>query len=46
LVEFEGTYQEVEEPTQEVQPAEPEAIEEVMLECPQHKPSSFVKGKS
>jgi hypothetical protein len=45
LVKFEETYQEVEEPTQEVQPAEPEASEEVVLECPQHKPSSFMKGK-
>jgi hypothetical protein len=45
LVEFEGTCQEVEEPAQKVQPAEPEAGEEVILECPQHEPSSFVKGK-
>ena len=45
LVEFEGTCQELEEPAQEVQPAEPEASEEVVLECPQHEPASFVKGK-
>jgi hypothetical protein len=47
LVEFEGTCQEVEEPAQaqEVQPAELEANEEVVLECPQHEPSSFMKGK-
>jgi hypothetical protein len=45
LVEFEGTSQEVEEPAQEVQPVEPEASEEVVLECPQHEPSPFVKGK-
>jgi hypothetical protein len=47
LVEFEGTYQEVEEPTpaQEAQPPEPEGGEEVMLECPSHEPSSFVKSK-
>jgi hypothetical protein len=45
LVEFEGTCQEVEEPAQEAQLAKPEASEEVMLECPSHEPSSFVKGK-
>jgi hypothetical protein len=45
LVEFEGTCQEVEELAQEVQPAEPEASKEVMLECPSHEPSLFMKGK-
>jgi hypothetical protein len=35
----------VKEPAQEVQPAEPEASVEVVLECPSHEPSSFVKGK-
>jgi hypothetical protein len=45
LVEFEGTCHEVEEPAQEVQPAEPEANEKVVLECPSHEQSSFVKGK-
>jgi hypothetical protein len=44
-VEFEGTCQEVEELAQEVQPAEPEANEEVVLECPSHEPFSFMKGK-
>jgi hypothetical protein len=45
LVEFEGTCQEVEEPAQEVQPVEPEVSEEVVLECPSHEPSLFMKGK-
>jgi hypothetical protein len=45
-MKFKETCQEVEEPTQEVQPAEPEASEEVVLECSQHKPLTFMKGKS
>jgi hypothetical protein len=45
LVEFEGTCQKVEELAQEVQPIEPEASEAVVLECPSHEPSLFVKGK-
>jgi hypothetical protein len=47
LVEFEGTCQEVEEPAsaQETQPPEPEGSEEVILECSQHEPSLFMKGK-
>jgi hypothetical protein len=34
LMEFERTCQEVEEPAQKVQPIEPEASKEVVLECP------------
>jgi hypothetical protein len=44
LVEFEGTCQEVEEPAPEVQPTEPKASEVVVLECPQHEPSLFMKA--
>jgi hypothetical protein len=46
LVEFERTCQNEGElaPAQEAQPPEPEGGEEVVLECPSHEPSSFVKG--
>ena len=42
LLEFEGTSQE-EEP--EVQATDEAAAEEELLECPDHRPSSFLKGK-
>ena len=42
LLEFEGVSQE-EEP--EVQAIEEAAIEEELPECPDHRPSSFLKGK-
>ena len=42
LLEFEGTDQE-EEP--EVQEADEAAAEEELPECPDHRPSSFLKGK-
>jgi hypothetical protein len=47
LVEFKGMCQNKGElaPAQEAQPPEPEGGEEVMLECPSHEMSSFVKGK-
>jgi hypothetical protein len=42
LLEFEGANQE-EEP--EVQEADEAAAEEELPECPDHRPSSFLKGK-
>ena len=42
LLEFEGASQE-EEP--EVQATEEAATEEELPECPDHRPSSFLKGK-
>ena len=42
LLEFEGANQE-EEP--EVQAIEEAAAEEELPECPDHQPSSFLKGK-
>ena len=42
LLEFEGANQE-EEP--EVQATEEAAAEEELPECPDHRPSSFLKGK-
>ena len=42
LLEFEGASQE-EEP--EVQATDEAAAEEELLECPDHRPSSFLKGK-
>ena len=42
LLEFEGASQE-EEP--EVQATEEAATEEEVPECPDHRPSSFLKGK-
>ena len=42
LLEFEGASQE-EEP--EVQATEEAAAEEELPECPDHRPSSFLKGK-
>ena len=42
LLEFEGASQE-EEP--EVQTTEEVAAEEELPECPDHRPSSFLKGK-
>jgi hypothetical protein len=48
LLEFEGTCPEEQEAVreQEAQPAGHGAGVEVILECPQHEPSTFVKGKS
>ena len=43
LLEFEGASQE-EEP--EVQAIEEAAAEEELPECPDHQPSSFLKGKA
>jgi hypothetical protein len=46
LLEFEGTHQEEQE-----QPEEPEVLtgegvpEEELPKCPDHRPSSFLKGK-
>jgi hypothetical protein len=47
LVEFEGTCQNKGEAAQaqEAQPQEVRDAEEEVLECPQHEPLSFVKGK-
>ena len=42
LLEFEGANQE-EEP--EVQEADEAAVEEELPKCPDHRPSSFLKGK-
>ena len=42
LLEFKGANQE-EEP--EVQEADEAAVEEELPECPDHRPSSFLKGK-
>ena len=42
LLEFEGASQE-EEP--EVQATDEAAVEEELPECPNHRPSSFLKGK-
>ena len=42
LLEFEGASQ-VEEP--EVQAIDEAAVEEELPECPDHRPSSFLKGK-
>ena len=42
LLEFEGASQE-EEP--KVQATDEAATEEELLECPDHRPSSFLKGK-
>jgi hypothetical protein len=49
LLEFKGAYQEEEE--EQEQPEEPEVLageglpEEELPECPDHRPSSFLKGK-
>jgi hypothetical protein len=49
LLEFEGAHQEEEE--EQEQPEEPEVLagegvpEEELPECPDHRPSSFLKGK-
>jgi hypothetical protein len=50
LLEFDGTSQEVPEvqqhepDVQEVQPVA-EELGEVMVECPDHRPCNFIKGK-
>jgi hypothetical protein len=47
LLEFEGLNQEEQPPVeeQEVQAPEGGANDEELLECPDHRPSSFFKGK-
>jgi hypothetical protein len=47
LLEFEGTCQEEQEaaPVQEIPTAGVEEGEGVVLECPNHEPATFVKGK-
>jgi hypothetical protein len=47
LLEFEGLNQEEQPPVeeQEVQALEGGANNEELLECPDHQPSSFLKGK-
>ena len=46
LLEFEGTSQEEEQPEEpEVQATDEAASEEELPECPDHRPSSFLKGK-
>ena len=46
LLEFEGVSQEEEQPEEpEVQAADEAAAEEELPECPDHRPSSFLKGK-
>ena len=42
LLEFEGANQEEEPEVQEIDEA---ATEEELLECPDHQPSSFLKGR-
>ena len=46
LLEFEGASQEEEQPEEhEVQATDEAATEEGLPECPDHRPSSFLKGK-
>jgi hypothetical protein len=48
LLEFEEPSEEQQQPTpevQEVQPSEEVSDEEVTVECPDHRPCNFVKGK-
>jgi len=46
LLEFKGASQEEEQPEEpEVQATDEAAIEEELPECPDHHPSSFLKGK-
>ena len=46
LLEFEGASQEEEQPEEpEVQATDEAAVEEELPECPDHRPSSFLKGK-
>ena len=46
LLEFEGASQEEEEPEEsEVQATDEAVAEEELPECPDHRPSSFLKGK-
>ena len=46
LLEFEGASQEEEQPEEpEVQATDEGAAEEELPECPDHRPSSFLKGK-
>jgi hypothetical protein len=47
LLEFEGTYPEEQPPTPEPQVQAPEGVhEEDVVDCPDHQPCNFVKGKS
>ena len=46
LLEFEGASQEEEQPEEpKVQATDEAAAEEELPECPDHRPSSFLKGK-
>ena len=46
LLEFEGASQEKEQPEEpKVQATDEAATEEELPECPDHRPSSFLKGK-
>jgi hypothetical protein len=47
LLKFEGEYQEEQQPTPEVQEVQPagEVPDEVIIDCPDHVPFNFVKGK-
>ena len=48
LLEFEEPSEEQQQPTPEVQEVQPlgEVPDEVAIECPDHRPCNFVKGKS
>ena len=47
LLEFEEPSEEQQHPTPEVQEVQPsgEVLDEVIVECPDHRPCNFVKGK-
>jgi hypothetical protein len=47
LLEFEGPYQEQLQPTSEVQEVQPagEVPDKVIVDCPDHVPCNFLKGK-
>ena len=47
LLEFEEPSEEQKQPTPEVQEVQPlgEVLDEVAVECPDHRPCNFMKGK-
>jgi hypothetical protein len=46
LLEFEGSCQEEQQPTPEVQEVQPtgDVPDEVIIDCPDHVPCNFMKG--
>jgi hypothetical protein len=47
LLEFKDPREEQQQPTPEVQEVQPsgEVLDEVAVECPEHRPCNFMKGK-